>query len=337
MGYSFSRLRYPPPHRLQIYSKSASFVYHVLKKMSSCLVTRFFVFGRKVLPSRPVYSPRLFSSCAALCSGRIANPHYWSEEVASSTHVDTGSITGAISQQTSVADAISQQTSVADAISQQTSVADAISQQTSVADAVSGLASAGLGGYTPVGIIQHALEFLHVQANVPWWVAIAVTAALLRVALLPLAVSMQQNTSRMFNIQPEVSRILLNMQQCSKLGDQVGQAQEGLKLAELYREHRVNPFKMFFMPLVQMPIFLTFFMAIRRMAAAPVESMKTGGLWWFPDLTIPDPTFSLPLLTCVNFLINIEVSNCTSFIYCGEFYPPPLTAWWGDSCFKPNL
>ena len=286
--------------------------------MSSRIATRFFVLGRKVLPSTPIYSQRLFSSCTVLC-GRGANPHYWSEEVASSTHVDTGSIADTISQQTSVADTISHQTSVADAISQQTSVVDAISQQTNLTDAVSGLTSAGLGGYTPVGIIQHALEFLHVQANMPWWAAIATMAALLRVALLPLAVSMQQNTARMFNIQPEVSRILLNMQQCSKMGDQVGQAQEGLKLAELYREHRVNPFKMFFMPLVQMPIFLTFFMAIRRMAAAPVESMKTGGLWWFPDLTIPDPTFSLPLLTCVNFLINIEVSKCTFIVFYGVF------------------
>eukprot|EP00731_Ephydatia_muelleri_P038342 Em0728g1a len=130
--------------------------------MSSRIATRFFVLGRKVLPSTPIYSQRLFSSCTVLC-GRGANPHYWSEEVASSTHVDTGSI----------ADTISQQTSVADTISHQTSVVDAISQQTNLTDAVSGLTSAGLGGYTPVGIIQHALEFLHVQANMPWWAAIA--------------------------------------------------------------------------------------------------------------------------------------------------------------------
>lgn len=253
---------------------------------------RLFLLGRKVLPLRATNIPRLFSSCKILCSGdaKSPNPHYWSEEVAHASSTTTDVDPGAI----------------ADAISQQTELVSAISQQTD-------LAGAGLGGYTPVGIIQHALELLHVQANMPWWLAIATIAAVLRVALLPLAVAMQQNTARMFNIQPEVSQILLNMQQCSKNGDQVGQAQEGLKLAELYRQHKVNPFKMFFMPLVQMPIFLTFFMAIRHMAAAPVESMKTGGFAWFPDLTIPDPTFSLPLLTCVNFLLNIEVSNVTLF------------------------
>lgn len=253
---------------------------------SRIVAVRFFPLARRVVPSRPVCSPRFFSSYRLLCAGdRSTNPHFWSEEVANSTPHDAGPIVEAISQQSNLPDAVLQQTD---------------------------LAASGLGGYTPVGIIQHALEFLHVQADVPWWLAIATTAAFLRLALLPLAVSMQQNTARMFNIQPEVSRILLNMQQCSKNGDQVGQAQEGLKLADLYRQHRVNPFKMFFMPLVQMPIFLTFFMAIRRMAAAPVESMKTGGLGWFPDLTIPDPTFSLPLLTCVNFLINIELGGETA-------------------------
>ena len=272
--------------------------------MCSRLGVRSFLLGSRVLPWRPVYTPRLFSSCTILCSGagKGNTPHYWSEEGVSQTSVDPGAIAEAISQQTD-------------------------------------LASVGLGGYTPVGIVQQALELLHVQAGMPWWLSIAAVAAILRIALLPLALAMQRNTARMFNIQPEVSRILLNMQQCSKIGDQVGQAQEGLKLAELYREHKVNPFKMFFMPLVQMPIFLTFFVAIRRMAAAPVESMKMGGFAWFPDLTIPDPTFSLPLLTCVNFLINIEVSILALPSPNTVSYFPPVfpTAWWRDSSFKPYI
>ena len=34
------------------------------------------------------------------------------------------------------------------------------------------------------------------------------------------------------------------------------------------------------------------------MATCPVESMQTGGLFWFVDLTMKDPYYALPLVTC---------------------------------------
>ena len=53
------------------------------------------------------------------------------------------------------------------------------------------------------------------------------------------------------------------------------------------------------------------------MAALPVESMKMGGLFWFTDLTVPDPFYILPVASCFAFLLNIEVKKftctCTQF------------------------
>lgn len=34
------------------------------------------------------------------------------------------------------------------------------------------LQSAGLGSFTPVGLLQNALEFMHVSCGLPWWGAI---------------------------------------------------------------------------------------------------------------------------------------------------------------------
>jgi len=44
------------------------------------------------------------------------------------------------------------------------------------------------------------------------------------------------------------------------------------------------------------------------MADLPVESMTTGGLLWFTDLTITDPYYALPLLTAATFLASLEVT-----------------------------
>ena len=31
----------------------------------------------------------------------------------------------------------------------------------------------GLGGFSPIGLLQQALEFLHMSVGLPWWAAIA--------------------------------------------------------------------------------------------------------------------------------------------------------------------
>ena len=40
------------------------------------------------------------------------------------------------------------------------------------------------------------------------------------------------------------------------------------------------------------------------MANCPVDSMKTGGLSWFSDLTVADPYYILPILTSVTLFIQ---------------------------------
>ena len=45
------------------------------------------------------------------------------------------------------------------------------------------------------------------------------------------------------------------------------------------------------------------------MAQLPVESMATGGLGWFTDLTVYDPYFVLPIASALTMLVTIEVCN----------------------------
>lgn len=56
-----------------------------------------------------------------------------------------------------------------------------------------------------------------------------------------------------------------------------------------------------------MPIFISFFMGLRQMAGVPVESLKTGGLFWFKDLTVPDQYFAMPIITSLTLWATIEV------------------------------
>lgn len=54
------------------------------------------------------------------------------------------------------------------------------------------------------------------------------------------------------------------------------------------------------------------------MANVPVDSMRTGGLFWFTDLTLPDPYYLLPILTSATMWLTIEVwliINFTPFFF----------------------
>ena len=61
-------------------------------------------------------------------------------------------------------------------------------------------------------------------------------------------------------------------------------------------------------PVLQAPIFISFFIALREMANLPVPSLQTGGLWWFQDLTLSDPIYVLPLVVTATMWAVLEVS-----------------------------
>ena len=84
---------------------------------------------------------------------------------------------------------------------------DSVAQVLSELSAQGDFASLGLGGYTPVGLLQSTLEYLHVQAHLPWWLAIVACTAAMRVLIFPISVRLQANAALLNNIQPQIEKI----------------------------------------------------------------------------------------------------------------------------------
>jgi YidC/Oxa1 family membrane protein insertase len=61
-----------------------------------------------------------------------------------------------------------------------------------------------------------------------------------------------------------------------------------------------------------MPFFISFFLGIRGLANYPLESMMYGGTVWFPDLSVADSYYILPVFTAVTMFITMEV--CISYL-----------------------
>ncbi|EDW79887.1 uncharacterized protein Dwil_GK18022 [Drosophila willistoni] len=170
-------------------------------------------------------------------------------------------------------------------------------------------ASIGLGGYTPVGIVQNCMEVLHCSWDIPWWGAIAIGTLVVRTLIFPLVIVAQRNSAKMSNNMPQMQLLQLKMTEARQSGNAIESARYAQEMMLFMREKGVNPLKNMVVPLAQAPLFISFFMGLRQMANAPVESMRDGGLWWFQDLTLADPFYLLPLITSATLYLTIEIGT----------------------------
>ncbi|KAH8268757.1 hypothetical protein KR018_000983 [Drosophila ironensis] len=170
-------------------------------------------------------------------------------------------------------------------------------------------ASIGLGGWSPVGIVQNCMEFLHCTWDLPWWSAIAVGTLVVRTIIFPLVIVAQRNSARMNNNMPQMQMLQLKMTEARQSGNAIESARYAQEMMVFMKERGVNPLKNMVVPLAQAPLFISFFMGLRQMANTPVDSMRDGGLFWFTDLTLADPLYLLPLITSATLYLTIEIGT----------------------------
>ncbi|KAB5579289.1 hypothetical protein PHYPO_G00193390 [Pangasianodon hypophthalmus] len=169
------------------------------------------------------------------------------------------------------------------------------------------LSELGLGSYTPVGLIQNLLEFMHVSIGLPWWGAIVAGTIIARCAVFPVIVKGQREAAKLNNVLPEMTKLTNRMNEAKQSGNKFEFSKAYSDMMLFQKKHDVNPLRGFLVPLVQAPVFISFFIGLRKMAYAPVPSMQTGGLWWFTDLTAADPYYILPLAVTGTMFAILEL------------------------------
>ncbi|KAM4612046.1 mitochondrial inner membrane protein OXA1L [Polymixia lowei] len=169
------------------------------------------------------------------------------------------------------------------------------------------LADLGLAGHTPVGLIQNLLEFMHLDLGMPWWGAIVAGTVLARLAVFPVIVKGQREAAKLNNVLPEMTKLTNKMTEAKQSGNKFEFAKAYTDLNLFQKAHDVNPLRGFLVPLVQAPVFISFFIALRKMAYLPVPSLQTGGTLWFTDLTAADPFYILPLAVTGTMFFILEL------------------------------
>ncbi|CDO94139.1 unnamed protein product [Kluyveromyces dobzhanskii CBS 2104] len=150
----------------------------------------------------------------------------------------------------------------------------------------------------PPDLIQNVMEQVHVYAGLPWWATICVTTVLARVLLFPLYVKYSDTLGRTSRIKPEMDKVNADLMSCS---DTTKAQQIAMKRKKLLSENGIKN-RYLLVPVVQIPIAISFFTSIREMCIYPVDGLATQGIAWFQNLTLADPYLGLQCLTAAMFV-----------------------------------
>lgn len=165
--------------------------------------------------------------------------------------------------------------------------------------------SLGLGHGWPSGWMQSVMEFMHIDIGLPWWQAIGVTTICLRCVVAPIMVIARKNMVTLNEHQPTIQKLQVQAQLASVRGNHSEAAFFNKSLNTYMMANNCHPIKSMAPILVQAMFFTSMFFGLRGMTNVPVQSLETGGMLWFSNLTLADPTCILPVLTASTLFLQI--------------------------------
>ncbi|KIO26383.1 hypothetical protein M407DRAFT_201644 [Tulasnella calospora MUT 4182] len=142
----------------------------------------------------------------------------------------------------------------------------------------------------------------------PWWATIISVAAVVRISMLPIHIRVTANNTRMAYITPKVKQATEAIQKAKENKDQAELMKAAMQMRQLYATAGASPL-VGLLGLVQVPVALGMFFGVKWMCNLPVESMTTGGLAWFTDLTAADPTYVLPAVSTAAIIAMLRLSS----------------------------
>ncbi|XP_072480460.1 cytochrome c oxidase assembly protein COX18, mitochondrial isoform X2 [Notamacropus eugenii] len=200
---------------------------------------------------------------------------------------------------------------------------------------------AGIGGWyetlassAPAHWAEALLLGTQDATGLPWWANIIVTTTALRSAVtLPLAAYQNYVLAKVENLQPEIKTIAKNLNYDVALqAKQLGWSKRLTRLvylnnmrrivSELYIRDNCHPFKATLVVWIQIPMWIFMSVALRNFslgitdsegAISIQEQLSTGGVLWFPDLTVLDSTWILPISLGVLNLLIVEIFASQKF------------------------
>jgi YidC/Oxa1 family membrane protein insertase len=158
--------------------------------------------------------------------------------------------------------------------------------------------------------INDFLAGLGLGSQWTWGLAIIGLTIIVRLILFPLTWKQYKSAQHMQLIQPQVKAL-----QAKYKNDRAKIQEETMKL---YSEHRINPFASCLPLVLQLPVFIGLYAAIKGLGPleapayqASVEALNQASFLWIPQLGLPDPYYILLVVYVVSQMISTELMVAT--------------------------
>jgi len=186
-----------------------------------------------------------------------------------------------------------------------------------------------------VHYVEDTLASVHDTMGLPWWATIMLSTGLMRLLLtLPAHITQQKVMAKRYVMTEELNKellpalekasnrhVVLNRWSKKKATDNYRRVASQIRDVKV-RDYNCHMSKMFLPMYIQIPVWVMSSIAVRNIAMmrhttdrqldVPVEErflqMSAEGGAWFSNLTIPDPTFILPVLVGLSFATTIYIS-----------------------------
>jgi len=173
-------------------------------------------------------------------------------------------------------------------------------------------------------LIAQLMDFLYTYLK-SWGLVIVVITILIRAAIWPIMQGQMRYTTRLSFLQPEILKIN------EKYSDDPQKRAEATMA--LYKEHNVNPAGC--LPIfIQIPILMVLWNTMRNFEF-------DSGLWWLPDLSLPDPFYILAVLYVIVNVASLYLATRKApqmfrqqamlylvFAYFALTFPSGVTLYW---------
>ncbi|KAI5623105.1 mitochondrial inner membrane protein COX18, partial [Silurus asotus] len=195
---------------------------------------------------------------------------------------------------------------------------------------VRSMSSSGSGWYesvadsAPVHFTEQLLISSQQMTTLPWWAGIICTTVVLRsIITLPLAIYQATIIAKIEAVQKEIAELAHRLRyEISVRAKEKGWSEKMCRyhfkknlrriVSELYVRDNCHPFKASLLVWVQLPMWVCVSLSLRNLSvglehvpAGLQQQLAAGGALWFPDLTIPDSTWIIPVsLGLINLLIT---------------------------------
>jgi len=171
-----------------------------------------------------------------------------------------------------------------------------------------------------LGIAQRSSDVLlafHDATSLPWWATVVCVGVGVRLALLPLTMYSMRNASRSQDAANDIAslRAAYMRARAAALVLGPGSPLDRLSLvatlgrgvqASLHKA-RCYPLRSLFVPFLQVPFMVAAVLGARHAVLLGDSSLQVEGALWFTDLTIPDPTYALPITALALAYTSLDV------------------------------